>query len=170
MTDPLDFEAFCLGQNAPLIRMLTLYCGDVEVARDLTQETLARAYVHWKKVRAMDRPDLWLRRVALNLANSHFRRRKVERTVRRRPAAAQTEYADEPGGTTSDKLLVRDALAQLTDRQRTAIILRYLEDLSVEQTAELMRCGPGTVKKLAARGLAALRVLIGDDIEVASGA
>ena len=170
MTEPLDFEAFCLGQNASLIRVLTLYCGEVEVARDLTQETLARAYVHWKKVRVMDRPDLWLRRVALNLANSHFRRRRVERAASRRPAPGQSGFADEPGGATSDRLLVRAALAQLTDRQRTAIILRYLEDLSVEQTAELMRCSPGTVKKLAARGLTGLRLVIGDDIEVTSGA
>ena len=46
MAEPLDGEAFCLGQNAPLIRLLTLYCGDVEVARDLTQETLAPPWVH----------------------------------------------------------------------------------------------------------------------------
>ena len=62
--------------------------------------------------------------------------------------------------------MVRDALGRLSDRQRTVIVLRYLEDLSVEQTAALMGCGPGTVKKLAARGLTALRGLIGEDIEV----
>jgi RNA polymerase sigma-70 factor (sigma-E family) len=168
MAEPLDFEAFCLGQNAPLIRMLTLYCGDVEVARDLTQETLARAWVHWRKVRQMDRADLWLRRVALNLANSHFRRRKVERSARRRPGPDASDDGGEPGSSTADRLLVRDALARLTDRQRTALILRYLDDLSVEQTAELMRCSTGTVKKLAARGLVALRSQIGDDIEVTS--
>jgi len=168
MAEPLDFEAFCLGQNAPLLRMLTLYCGEVEVARELTQETLARAWVHWKKVRRMDRPDLWLRRVAINLANSHFRHRKVERSVPHRPNPSQTGDFGEPDGSTADRILVREALAMLTDRQRTALILRYLDDLSVEQTAELMRCSPGTVKKLAARGLTALRTLIGDDIEVTS--
>lgn len=171
MAEPLDFEAFCLGQNAPLIRMLTLYCGDGEIARDLTQETLARAWVHWKKVRRMDRPDLWLKRVALNLANSHFRHRKVERVAQPRPGPdGSAAQADGPGGSTVDRLLVREALARLSDRQRTALVLRYLDDLSVEQTAELMRCSPGTVKKLAARGLTALRSLIGEDIEVSSGA
>ena len=169
MAEPLDFEAFCLGQNASLIRMLTLYCGDVEVARDLTQETLARAWVHWKKVRRMDRPDLWLRRVAVNLANSQFRHRKVERSAPHRLSPSQQPAEScEHGGSTADRILVRDALAMLTDRQRTALILRYLDDLSVEQTAELMKCSPGTVKKLAARGLMALRTLIGDDIEVTS--
>ena len=171
MAEPLDFEAFCLGQNAPLIRMLTLYCGDVEVARDLTQETLARAWVHWRKVRRMDRPDLWLRRVALNLANSYLRHRKVERAAQSRPGpVGSAAQADGPGGSTADLLLVREALARLSDRQRTALVLRYLDDLSVEQTADLMRCSPGTVKKLAARGLTALRSLLGEEIEVSRGA
>ena len=79
MAETVDFEAFCMRQNTALIRMLTLYCGDREVARDLTQETLSRAWVHWRKVRRMDRADLWLRRVAVNLAKSQFRHTKVER-------------------------------------------------------------------------------------------
>src|SRR4051812_27806162 len=115
MAEPLDFEAFCLGHNAPLIRMLTLYCGDVELARDLTQETLARAWVHWRKVRRMDRPDLWLRRVAVNLANSHFRHRKVERSARHgHGASGQTADVGEHGGPTADRILVREALARLS--------------------------------------------------------
>jgi RNA polymerase sigma-70 factor (sigma-E family) len=170
MAEPLDFEAFCLGHHTVLLRLLTLYCGDVEVARDLTQETLARAWVHWRKVGRMDRPDLWLRRVALNLANSHFRHRKVERSAPHRPGPQDpTARVDGPGGSTADRLVVREALARLSDRQRTAIVLRYLDDLSVEQTAQLMGCSPGTVKKLAARGLTTLRGLIGEDIEVTSG-
>jgi RNA polymerase sigma factor (sigma-70 family) len=59
---------------------------------------------------------------------------------------------------------------QLSDRQRTAVLLRFLEDLSVEQTAELMNCGAGTVKKLTARALAALRLLIAEDFEVPADA
>jgi RNA polymerase sigma factor (sigma-70 family) len=66
--------------------------------------------------------------------------------------------------------LVRQALMQLSDRQRIAVLLRFLEDLSVEQTAEMMNCGPGTVKKLTARALAALRLLIAEDFEVPADA
>ena len=61
MSEPVDFEAFCLRQNTAFIRFLTLYCGDVETARDITQETLARVWAHWGKVQRMDRPDLWAR-------------------------------------------------------------------------------------------------------------
>jgi RNA polymerase sigma-70 factor (sigma-E family) len=163
MAEHLDFEAFCLGQNPRLIRMLTLYCGDAELARDLTQETLARAWVHWRKVRKMDRPDLWTKRVALNLATSQFRRRRNERIVEGRLSTdAMLEQLEE--GT--DRVAVRAALMRLSERQRTAILLRYLEDLSVEQTADLMLCSAGTVKKLTARGLVGLRAWVRADVEV----
>ena len=79
MGEPVEFEAFCLRQNAALIRFLSLYCGDVETARDITQENPARVWAHRGKVQRMDRPDLWARRVALNMADSQFRRRGVER-------------------------------------------------------------------------------------------
>src|SRR5215217_7344374 len=84
VAEHLDFEAFCLGQNPRLIRMLTLFTGDAELARDLTQETFVRAWVHWRKVRKMDRPDLWTKKVALNLATSQFRRRRTERIIQAR--------------------------------------------------------------------------------------
>ena len=168
MSDEMDFEAFCFGQNAGLIRMLTLYCGDREVARDLTQEALARAWVHWHKVRRMDRPDLWVRRVALNLAKSHFRRSRVARDAQRRQVLPgdSTEGATDP----ADRLGIRQALEQLTPRQRESILLRFLEDLSVEHTAELMGCSAGTVKKLTARALDRLRQRINEDFEVSSDA
>jgi RNA polymerase sigma-70 factor (sigma-E family) len=166
MGDAVDFEAFCLGQNAALIRMLTLYCGDGEVARDLAQEALARAWVHWHKVRRMDRPDLWVRRVALNLAKSHFRRLRVAREAQRRQVQGEESMVAD----SADRLCMREALAHLTERQRASVLLRFLEDLTVEQTAELMGCGAGTVKKLTARALEALRQRVDEDFEVSSDA
>ena len=167
MAETVDFEAFCMAQNTALIRMLTLYCGDREVARDLTQETLARAWVHWRRVRGMDRGDLWLRRVALNLAKSHFRHTKVERSARTRMLRAE-ERADGPDA--AERLAVREALAHLTQRQREAVVLRFMDDLSVEQTALVMGCSAGTVKKLTARALVGLRERIGVDFEVGQDA
>ena len=168
MGDSVDFEVFCLGQNAALIRMLTLYCGDGEVARDLAQEALARTWVHWNKVRRMDRPDLWLRRVALNLGKSHFRRLRVAREVQQRQAHSGESLAVVPESV--DRLCMQEALGHLTERQRAAVLLRFLEDLTVEQTAELMGCSAGTVKKLTARALDALRRQVDEDFEVASDA
>jgi len=164
VADSLGFESFCFAQNAGLIRMLTLYCGDVEAARDLTQETLARAWVHWRRVSRMDRPDLWAKRVAFNLANSQFRRRRIERLVRER--ASPADYPLSTDHDSVQRMDMRDALGRLTDRQRAAVVLRFLEDLSVHQTAVLMNCSPGTVKKLTARALTSLRERLGSDVEV----
>ena len=162
MEGSVDFEAFCVRHNAALIRLLTLYCGDRETARDLTQETLARVWVHWGRVRRMDRPDLWAKRVALNLANSGFRRSRVERARRHLLADEELEAGPDVG----ERIFVRQVLSGLTPRQRTAVLLRFLEDLSVEQTSELMGCSPGTVKKLTARALVELRAAVGPDAEV----
>jgi RNA polymerase sigma-70 factor (sigma-E family) len=164
--EELDFEAFCLRHNAGLIRLLTLYCGDVEVARDITQETLVRVWANWRRVGRMDRPDLWAKRVALNLATSRFRHRSVERSRMHLLVDHHVEVAPDLG----DRMLVRHALAGLSPRQRTAILLRFLEDLSVEQTSELMGCSEGTVKKLTARALLGLRAGIGTDTEVGTDA
>ena len=75
-------EAFCRAEYPRLVGMLDLYCGDLGVAEELAQEALTRVYRHWKKVSALDKPEAWVRRVAINLANSHFRRRKAERKAR----------------------------------------------------------------------------------------
>src|SRR6186997_465872 len=109
MQEQLDFEAFCLRNNTALIRLLTLYCGDRETARDLAQETLARTWLNWRKVRRLDRPDLWARRVALNLANSQFRHVRVER-------ARRHLLVDQPARTGPDvgeRMLVEQVLGGL---------------------------------------------------------
>jgi RNA polymerase sigma-70 factor (sigma-E family) len=166
VADTVDFEAFCLRHNGALIRMLTLYCGDRETARDLTQEALTRAWVHWRKVRRMDRGDLWLRRVAVNLANSHFRHARVERSAR--TPLVVDEWFDGPD--VASGLVMRAALARLTPRQRESVVLRFMDDLSVGQAAEVMGCSEGTVKKLTARALVSLREQIGVEIEVGQDA
>jgi DNA-directed RNA polymerase specialized sigma24 family protein len=87
MTSPLDtadLAAFCRAQYAGLVRALSLYCGDRDVAQELAQETIAIACRDWSKVKTADDPRAWLHRVGINLANSHFRRRKAERNAKQR--------------------------------------------------------------------------------------
>jgi len=152
---PLELEAFCHQEYGRLIGMLTLYCGDAELARDLAQEAMARACAHWRSVREMHAPRAWLSKVAMNLANSHWRRRAAEKRSRERMDAGEgTVHMDVDVATA---LAVRAAVAALPKRQRAALILRYFEDLSVEQTAGVLRCEPRTVKKLTTRAFATLR-------------
>ena len=167
---PLEFEGFCHESYVPLIRTLTLYCGDPEVARDLAQDALARTYASWRRVREMTYPRLWVNRVAINLANSRFRRMKAERRALEAERTRVVRHHADPDPVTA--VLVRRALATLPPRQRAAVILRFFDDLSVEETAELMNCGAGTVKKLTKRALDGLREQLGREfpVEVGDGA
>lgn len=160
---PLDLESFCHAEHPRLVRLLSLHTGDVETARDLAQETLVKVCVHWRKVRSLDTPQAWVTRVALNLATSHHRRSAVRRrhTADDRVCTGSSSTRDDEGW------MVRAAIGSLPERQRTAVILRYFEDLTVDQTADLMGVSPSAVKKLTARGVDRLRALLAiEDLEV----
>lgn len=146
--------AFCAREHRRLVGSLTLHCGDPHVAAELAQEALVRLCADWDRVRQLAAPGAWLHRVAINLASSHYRRRRAERGAVARFGRRQVEDA---GGDLAGALAVRRAVAALPLRQRTALVLRYYSDLSVEQTAEAMGCAPGTVKSLTSQALTALR-------------
>lgn len=148
-------EAFCARMRPRLVGALTLYSGERDLAEELAQETLARVYSRWDSVRAADSPEAWAHRVALNLANSTFRRRGAERRARRRmesSAREQVHDSDQAGA-----LALRAAVARLPRGQRTALVLRYFSDLSVAETAALMGCSQGTVKSQTSAAIGALR-------------
>lgn len=154
MTDELD--AFCRERYPKLVGFLSLYCGSVEVAEELAQDALARAVRDWRKVQRLDVPEAWLHRVALNLANSFFRHRAAEAKANKR-LAAESERSIPPWS--ADDLAVRQAVAALPRRQRTALVLRYFAGFSVRETAEVMGCPEGTVKSLTHKAIATLRDL-----------
>jgi len=150
--------AFCAREHRRLVGSLTLHCGDPHVAAELAQEALARVCSDWSRVERMDAPGAWLHRVAVNLASSHYRRRQAERTALQRFGSRQVE---DPGADPAPALAVRRAVAALPLRQRTALVLRYYSDLSIQQTADAMGCAPGTVKSLTSQALAQLRTTAG---------
>ena len=166
--DDLELEAFCHVEHPRLVRLLSLQCGDVEVAQELTQDTLAKVCQHWRKVRRMDEPSAWVTRVAINLALSHHRRSAVRRRYAAETgAAARLELADLQQGSSRDATdgwVVRAAIAELPVRQRTALVLRYFADLTVPATADLMGVSPSAVKKLTAKGVDTLRELLHTEI------
>lgn len=147
--------AFCAAQYPRLVGSLTLYLGDRAVAEELAQEALLRAFRRWEHVAQLDAPPAWLWRVAINLANSHFRRRRAEQRASERLRATATS-ATEDRDHASD-LAVRRAVTALPQRQRTALILRYYLDLSVDEAARRMDASPDAVRSLTKRAVAALR-------------
>jgi RNA polymerase sigma factor (sigma-70 family) len=153
-TDP---EAFCERLALPLVRSLTLYCGDVGLGQELAQEALARALEHWPQVSVMDSPEGWAFRTGVNLANSWFRRRTLERRVNQRSLTTRPPVSSASVHAGLESGPVREAVRSLPPRQRQTIIARYFLDLSVDETARLLRCAPGTVKAATAKALAHLR-------------
>lgn len=159
MTAPgRHFDEFVIGRSPALLRTAVLLCGgDVHAAEDLLQQALLKVALRWRS--AQDSPAAYTRAALVNLA--HDRRRRI----RRRPAETSwTSSADSAVVTEADSAIARDvvvrALRELPDRQRIAVVLRYWEDLSVEETATLMDCSTGTVKSNASRGLDRLRLLL----------
>ena len=135
-------------------RLAYLVTGDRALAEDIVQEAFVRLYGRFRDLRNPDAFDAYLRRTVVNLARTHFRHRKVERKH-------EAQLAEEPAASEPPDLGERDelwtVLQSLPERQRTAIVLRFYEDLSEVSTAEVMGCPVGTVKSLVSRGLARLR-------------
>lgn len=151
-----DVETFCRHEYPRILGILTLYCRDQAVAEELAQEALARAWGRWDKVSKLDNPQAWLYRVSINLANDLLRRRLAERRARARMGDPQ-QRASEPS---ADAVAVRDAVASLSRRQRTVIVLHHFLDLSLPEVADVMDAPLSTVKSLARRGRLRLRELL----------
>jgi len=147
----------------PALRLAYLLTGDRGLAEDLVQEAFVRVAGRFVHLRDPDAFGAYLRRAVVNLANSHFRRRRVERAyLTRAQADAAVRSGGGPAGPpVEDRDELWKALERLPQRQRTAIVLRYYEDLSESRIAELLQCRPGTVKSLLSRGLEAMRAEIG---------
>ena len=145
------------GQWPQLVRYATALCGDPAEAEELVQSALVRVALRWPFVRDKDNPDAYVRRAIANGYLTAWRRvRKHEVTVAEPPellAADRTTGVD-------DVMTVRRALATLPPRQRAVLVLRYLEDRSEQQTAEILGCSVGTVKSQASKALGKLRAVV----------
>ena len=158
-----EFEAFVRARSTALLRTAYLLTGDRGAAEDLLQTTLLRVARRWSTARTA--PEAYARTVLVNL--SHDRRRALFRRPREAPLPPDPDLmtgVDQNLDRVAERGAMVRALAALPIRQRQVLVLRYFEDLSVEETAQLLHCTPGTVKAHASRGLARLRdLLVGAD-------
>ena len=136
------------------IRLAFLLTGDRALAEDLVQEAFARLIGRLRHLRDPGAFSPYLRRTVVNLATSHFRRRQVERAYLERVGDIPAVEAN-PNQELDETM--HQALLRLPERQRAAIVLRFYEDLSDVQTAEVLRCSRGTVRSLVSRGMTTLR-------------
>jgi RNA polymerase sigma-70 factor, ECF subfamily len=163
-----ELAEFCRAEYRRLVGVLSLYCGEPQVAEELAQDALIRVVSNWSRVRGFDSPSAWTYRVAINLANSYLRRRLAERRATRRLSARASAVQHDPDTPTA--IAVRAAVASLPKRERAVVVLRFFADLSVRDVSELLGCPEGTVKSLTARALAALRTTGLEDIVEVSDA
>ena len=149
-----DFEEWYVRTHGSVVRALAVISGEADVAGEVVAEAFSRAFERWDKVGALSNPTGWVYRVAVNLLRRRWRRSTVERRLLGR--AAPTRWAEAE--------LVPElwaALAALPRRQREAVALRYVVDLSEAQVAEYMGVAEGT----ASAALSAARRRLAVDLE-----
>jgi RNA polymerase sigma factor (sigma-70 family) len=148
-----EYEDVYAGAYGRLVSQLTLLTDSIEEAQDAVQEALFRAWLKWDKVGSYEDPEGWVRRVAINVATSRWRKLRrlvgVPRNFEGR-AAPSVELTEE----SLDLLAV---MRKMPQRQREALTLFYLLDLSIQEVAEEMRIRLGTAKGLVSRGRDSLR-------------
>ncbi len=149
----LEFEKFVHGSGRQLLRTAVLLVGDLGHAEDLVQVALERTARHWTRLAGA--PEAYARVVLVRLATDRWRRRsrRVAEVLTDPPESSDRDFATDV--VTHQSLI--NALATLTPRQRAVLILRYFDDLSVEQTADALEVSAGTVKTTAFRAVARLR-------------
>ena len=150
-----DFAAYLQARQASVLRTAYLLCGDRHTAEDLTQTAFAKLYLAWDRVRDQGSMDGYLRRILVNENNSLWRRgwKRREHATEDLPEPAPTHDRYDDGGGAA----LWDLVQTLPKKARAVLVLRYYEQLSEAETAEVLGISVGTVKSQTSRALAALR-------------
>jgi RNA polymerase sigma-70 factor (sigma-E family) len=148
------FREFVLARQQALMRTAYLLTGDAHFAEDLLQSVLAKVVGQWGKLSKGGNPEAYIRKSLVNQYISWRRRPRPEL-----PSAEVPQHGASHDDSTLDRIVLRQALAKLAPRQRATIVLRYWEDLTEAQTAEVLGCSVGNVKSQTHHALARLRTI-----------
>ncbi|SDU74801.1 SigE family RNA polymerase sigma factor [Jiangella alkaliphila] len=159
--DEASYGEFVGGRQRALLRTAFLLTGDWHLAEDLVQETLAKLYVAWRRVLRCENAEAYARKTLLNAyidsTRRPWRRERSVDVVPEQAGAGDPADGTDPGA--RGQLLA--ALAGLPAGRRAVLVLRFWEDQSVEQVADLLGCSTGNVKSQTSRGLQQLRDVLG---------
>lgn len=155
-----EFAGVFAAHHPEALRLAYLLTGDASRAEDVVADAFVKVWRRWQRG-PVDHPRAYIRRAVVNETNSRFRRLRLERRE------AEKRSGDDRGARAHDERLADAdelfaALRSLSERQRTAIVLRYYADLSEADTAAAMGCSIGTVKSSVSRGLGRMRALVGE--------
>ena len=156
-----EFVAYYSARAGQLRSTAYLLCGDWHLAEDLTQTTFTKLYRAWSRIDRHEVLDQYARQVLLRTFLDE-RRRPWRREKPTLPEDAVLDVTAPEVRGSEDREVLKAALQQVPKRRRAVLILRFWADLSVEQVADILGCTTGTVKSQTSRGLADLRVALGD--------
>jgi len=148
-----DFTEFVQARQAALLRTAYLLTGHRQDAEDLVQTALIKAVPHWSRISGD--PEAYVRRIIAREHVSRWRRRRWREIST--DVVPDVHHAVASGLDHDEVLALRAALANLSPRQRSVVVLRYYEDLTEAQTADALGISVGTVKSHARDALARLR-------------
>jgi RNA polymerase sigma-70 factor (sigma-E family) len=155
-TEEAGYRDYVTARMEVLRRTGYLLCRDWHLADDLVSITIAKLYRHWPRARRMEHLDAYVRRILVRT----WLDEKGRAWRREQPAETLPEVPVLPSADVVERMGLLELLDALPPRRRAAVVLRYYCDLSVEETAEILECAPGTVKSQTARGLDTLRALV----------
>jgi RNA polymerase sigma factor (sigma-70 family) len=144
-----------------VVRTVRVILGDAEGARDIAQESFVQLLLHWKKVSRYERPEAWVRRVAIRLAMRTLRRERLRPSLERRSQPAPPD-SDTPG---TDIL---DAIKHLSPHQKAAIVLFYYEDRPVSEISHILDCSEATARVHLHKARKRLAEALGKEVRDAS--
>jgi RNA polymerase sigma-70 factor (sigma-E family) len=158
-----EYTQYVAARLDRLRRLGFLLSGSWDRADDAVQTALVKLYVAWPRIERSRSIDGYVRQMVVRCLIDERRRGfgRYEQTVSESPDSVAADHS----GATDRRIIATGALRRLPPRQRAAIVLRYWEDLSVEQTAQLLDCSTGTVKSQCARGLRSLREELNEAVE-----
>ncbi|MDQ4058288.1 MAG: SigE family RNA polymerase sigma factor [Actinomycetota bacterium] len=152
---------------APLCRLAYVILGDAQLAEEMVMEALLKTFTGFRRIRDVERADVYLRRAVVNLCRSKIRRKSIEMrvnaTVHHRDERRPPPWDPEQHGISR---VVLDAVRRLPERQRACVVMFYYEDLPETQIAEVLDCSVGTVKSQLSKSRAKLQKWLGTQLEV----
>jgi RNA polymerase sigma-70 factor (ECF subfamily) len=157
------FDSFYRAAYGRVVALAHSMTGDRHLAEEIAQEAFIAAHRNWDKVRRLERPDLWVRRVAINRCTSTFRRKLIEWRSNRAAHDATPDAVDGPAP--DDGNAVWAAVRRLPDRQRSIVALHYVDGLTTADIGALLDLSPSTVQTHLGRARERLAELLGDPNE-----
>jgi RNA polymerase sigma-70 factor (sigma-E family) len=153
----LTFDEYVTARLTALLRYAAVLTGERELAQDIVQDALIRAHRRWSRIGAMDRPELYVKRMVTREYLS-WQRRNARRSALLAAKGDRPRLAADHADAVAERDDVRSRLATLSKRQRAVVVLRYYEGLTDVEIADVLRCSPGAVRSYHSRAMAALRL------------